>query len=68
MKKVILNKWFLLAVLLTISLSAFSVVAYQKTRAICNATKACCKPQRAAEKGEMLWDALSRQFSSVSVQ
>jgi hypothetical protein len=68
MKKVVFDKWFMLAFLLIISLSAFSFVAYKKTRAICSATKVCKDPEGASEKGQLLWDGLSRQFSSVSFQ
>ncbi|MFL5740056.1 MAG: hypothetical protein ACJ75B_07555 [Flavisolibacter sp.] len=68
MSKVVFNKWFILAALLLISLSAFSFVAYKKTRAICNSANECHKAPVQAEKGELIWDALSRQFSSVSVQ
>ena len=67
MRRVLLNKWFLLALLLTISLSAFSVVAYQQARSLCSKAPACCKRQAVSpEKGELLWDVLSRQFSSIS--
>jgi len=69
MRRVLLNKWFLLALLLTISLSAFSVVAYKQARSLCTQAPDCCKRQAAGpEKGELLWDVLTRQFSSVSFQ
>lgn len=71
MRKVILNKWFLLASLLTISLSAFSFIAYKKTTSVCNVPKRCCQKPAAqpAQKGEMIWDAVSRQFTSyISIQ
>ena len=68
MKKVVFNKWFMLAFLLIISLSAFSFVAYKKTRAICTATKVCTGPAGTSGKGELLWDGLSGQFSSLSIQ
>ncbi|HEU4469459.1 MAG TPA: hypothetical protein VFR58_00120 [Flavisolibacter sp.] len=69
MRKVILNKWFFLALLLMVSLSAFSVIAYKEARSICNVTdETCGNSSRPADKGEMLWDVLSRQFSSVSIR
>jgi hypothetical protein len=70
MRKVIFNKWFLLAALLTISLSAFSFVAYKKTEAVCAVAPDCCR--RSMEnntKNELLWDIISRQFTSfISIQ
>lgn len=65
MRKVILNKWFLLTALLTISLSAFSIVAYKKVREACTVTDNCSQsPSVPAEKGELLIDAVSKQFTS----
>ena len=66
MRKVVRNKWFILAALLLVSLSAFSVVAFRETRQLCTMTH--CQEAPRTEKGEMLWDILSRQFSSVSIQ
>ena len=68
MRKVFFNKWFILSVLLTISLSAFSFIAYKKAQAVCPAANECCKKQVEDNKrGEMIWDAISRQFSSVLI-
>ena len=65
MRKVVSNKWFLLSALLTISLSAFSFVAYKKARQVCDITENCqTTPAQPVEKGEMLIDAVSRQFTS----
>ncbi len=65
MRKVILNKWFLLTAVLTISLSAFSFIAYKKVRQACTVTDNCSEPPASpAEKGELLIDAVSRQFTS----
>lgn len=70
MRKVFINKWFFLAAFLTVSLSAFSFVAYKKARPVCSITRDCC--QRSIEnspKNELLWDVISRQFTSfISVQ
>jgi hypothetical protein len=64
MKKVFTSKIFLLATLLILLISAFSFVAYTKTRSVYTETKECCSK---AEPGsnEMLWDVLSRQFVSA---
>jgi hypothetical protein len=67
MRKVVLNRWFLLSLLLTVSLSAFSLVAYRQHAGVRDLDKECSRQTvPAMEKGEMLWDALSRQFTSVS--
>jgi hypothetical protein len=70
MRKVFLNKWFFLAALLTISLSAFSFVVYKQTRRVCTVRECCQKPSAApGKKGEMPWDAVSEQFTSlISIQ
>jgi hypothetical protein len=68
MRKVLLNKWFILSALLTISLSAFSVVAYRKTTEICPSNSESCK--KAVQKGGnavLIWDNLTRQFSSILI-
>ena len=68
MRKVFLNKWFILSALLTISLSAFSVVAYKKTTALCQTNNERCEKQDQKDGNtEMLWDILSRQFSSILI-
>jgi hypothetical protein len=70
MRKVFINKWFILAAFLTISLSAFSFVAFKKTQSVCTITEQC--PRNATESGQksdMLWDVISKQFASfISVQ
>jgi hypothetical protein len=70
MRKVILNKWFIVTALLTISLSAFSIIAYKKVRQVCKMSEKCTQtPAQPERKGDMLIDAVSRQFTSfVSVQ
>ena len=65
MKKVLFDKWFILAFLLLVSLSAFSFVAYKETRSICSTSKVS---HGSYDKGDLLWDDLSRQFSSISSQ
>lgn len=68
MRRVILNQWFLLAALLILGFTAFSVLAYQKTRTVCAAAESCKKPA-SNNNGEMIWEAASRQFSSfISIQ
>jgi hypothetical protein len=62
MRKSFFTKWFLLAALLAISFTAFSVVAYKETRSICSSQR----PDHFNEGGLMLWDMLSRQFSAIS--
>jgi len=65
MRKVFLNKWFILSALLTISLSAFSVVAYKKTTEICPTnSESCKKPVQKGGNATLIWDNLTRQFSS----
>jgi len=66
MRKVFVNKWFLLAAALTLSLSAFSFVTYKNTEAVCAATENCYQnsPVNANQKTDMLWDILSRQLSN----
>jgi hypothetical protein len=71
MRKVFINKWFFLAAFLTISLSAFSFAAYKKTQSVCSSTKECCKqaPVESNQRSDMLWDVISRQFTSfISIQ
>ena len=65
MRKVIPNKWLILAALLVLSLSAFSVIVYKNTRSLYPTDEQCCKkPSETKEKGEMILDAVSRQFTS----
>jgi hypothetical protein len=66
MRKVFTNKWFFLAAALTLSLSIFSFIAYQKTQSTYMATIESCQNGRAGsnERGDLLWDLLSRQFSN----
>jgi len=71
MRKVFVNKWFFLAVALTLSLSAFSFATYKKTQAVCSTAENCCpnSPANSNQKTDMLWDILSRQLSNfISVQ
>lgn len=70
MRKVFINKWFLLAAAVTISLSAVSFVTYKKTQSVCSLTNECPnRPGEAAERSEMLWDVISGQFTPfISVQ
>jgi hypothetical protein len=68
MRKVFINKWFILASALTLTLSIFSFIAYKKVEPICSVTQ----PGRLADPDkntDLLWDVLSRQFSSfISIQ
>jgi len=64
MRKVNLYKWLFVAALLSVSLSALSLIAYQP-RINCPAGKECCQRTMPEKQGEMLWDAISRQFISV---
>jgi hypothetical protein len=71
MRKVFINKWFFLAVCLTISLSAFSFIVYKKTQATCSASGNCLQqaPSEPAQRSDMLWDVISREFTRfVSIQ
>ena len=68
MRKVFLNKWFILSALLTISLSAFSVVAYKKTTEVCPSNaESCAKPFQKGGNATLIWDNLTRQFSSILI-
>jgi len=65
MRKVFPIKWLILAAFLVISLSAFSVIVYKKTHSLCPSGEKSCKgPSETREKGEMILDAVSRQFTS----
>jgi hypothetical protein len=66
MRKVFLNKWFFLAVLLTLSLSAFSVLAYQKTKSACALVVNECPDGSVSsnERTDMFWEMLSKPFSN----
>jgi len=66
MRKVIPNKWLILAALLVLSLSAFSVIVYKSAHSLYpSSDEQCCKkPSETKEKGEMILDAVSRQFTS----
>lgn len=63
MRKVFINKWFLLAAFLTLSLSTVSFVAYKKTQAVCTNGGSCCQNAPSNQKADMLWDVLSRQIT-----
>ena len=56
-----------MAFLTLASLSAFSFLTYKKTRAICSATHPVTKDYDPAANGIMPWDAVSRQFTSISL-
>ena len=64
MQKVFTNKWFILASLLTISLTGFSFIAWQKTQAVCAETKKCCN--KPVNSGEMFWDLMPVDFPTIS--
>lgn len=65
MRKVFTNKWFALAALLTISLSAVSFAAYKKTESAYAVTMKGCQDNSAGtEKTDMLWELLSKPFSN----
>jgi hypothetical protein len=66
MRKVFTNKWFFLAAFLTLSLSAISFVAYQKTQSCYAVTMKGCQdsPTGSTEKTDMLWDLLSKPLSN----
>jgi hypothetical protein len=67
MRKVFINKWFLLAACLTLSLSTLSFVAYKKTESVCSAD--CPNNPANSQKTDMLWDVLSRQLTHfISIQ
>jgi hypothetical protein len=67
MRRVFINKWFILASLLTISLSAFSFVAFQDVQknSLC---QQCRKPAGNTEKSDLLWDLIANQLTNVSFQ
>jgi hypothetical protein len=68
MRKIFLNKWFILSALLTISLSGFSVVAYKKSTQICpTSSETCKKPVQKGGNAVLIWDNLTRQFSSILI-
>ena len=68
MRKVFINKWFLFAATLTLSLSAFSFVAYKKVQPVCSVTQPC-GASSLNENTDLLWDVLSRQLSNfISIQ
>ena len=71
MRKVFINKWFFLAIALTLSLSAFSLATYKKTQQVCSVTKDRCQnsPVNSSQNTDMLWDVLSRQLTNfISIQ
>jgi len=60
------NKWFIAALIVVLSLSAFSFMAYKKTRMIGIPGKgACCAGQEDQEV--MPWGGISIQFPSNSL-
>jgi hypothetical protein len=65
MRKVFFNKLFLLTILLTVSLSAFSFIAYKKSIRVCSAAECVKKNMNPPiQKGDLPWEAVSRQFTS----
>jgi hypothetical protein len=69
MRRVFINKWFILASLLTISLSCFSFVAYQDMDTPCTLSRENDrKPANGTEKVDFLWDMVTRQLPTVSFQ
>lgn len=71
MRKVFINKWFFLAVFLSLSLSAFSFIVYKKAESVCSAGKDCCQNAHpdASQRSDMLWDILSKKLTNfISIQ
>lgn len=65
MKKVIQSRIFLLAILCMLLISAFSFIAYTRSRAVTSEAEECCLKTNPDGGSEMLWDVLSRQFVST---
>jgi hypothetical protein len=66
MRKVFINKWFLLAVLLTLSLSGFSFVVYKKMQTTCTAIENGKIRSAGSQGTDMLWNVFSTQLSNFS--
>lgn len=66
MRKVFINKWFFLAIALTLSLSVLSLIVYQKTKsAYAVAVKECQRDSFGSnERTDVLWELLSKPFSN----
>lgn len=65
MKKVFRSRAFFLALLFILFVSAFSFIAYAKSRSVCAEAQDCCLKTESGNGSEMLWDILSRQFVSA---
>ena len=67
MRKVIFNKWFLLAFFLMASLSAISFAAYQKAHSAEREVESCCTDgaEITKDRSAVILDAISRQFTSL---
>jgi|GEM_PF-4586489 len=67
MRKVFANRWFILGALLTLSLSAFSLIAIESDNPAnhSNYVQRCCK---SADKGEFLWEIVSGHLHTVLFQ
>jgi cell division protein FtsL len=65
MKKVFKSRILLLVLLFILLISAFSFIAYSKTRSLCSNTGECTIKTESNSSSEMLWDVLSRQFVST---
>ena len=64
MRKVFANKWFILATLLTCSLSTFSYMTYRKAdAAAAQASKNSCI---SGDKSNFLWDMITSKVPSVA--
>ena len=61
----IFNKWFIAALVVVLSLSAFSFMAYKKTRMVSVSGKPCCASQE--EEEVMPWGGISIQFPANSL-
>jgi hypothetical protein len=68
MRTVLKSREFILATVLVIIFSSFSIVISNKVDKVCSITKECSENvNKAAASGELLWDSLLRRFlSSVS--
>ena len=66
MRKLLTNRWFILASVFALSLTALSCVTYQKARTVCVPAEDSFR--QASGNSEVLWDAFSSQLPSISVR
>ncbi|HEX2609084.1 MAG TPA: hypothetical protein VHK91_16995 [Flavisolibacter sp.] len=65
MNKLKKSSLLLIVCLLFSAFSAFAYITYKQSETVSSTATECCKAPQPATGSELLWDVLSRQFTSM---